>query len=517
MKEIAAIKNYFIENLSHEIRTPITITTGFLELIRNNAMDYSKIVKYSDLTIRNNEQIIQMLNNFLTLLKLEKKSSAQKKTLTRLDNMEVFLKETLYNFQALAEIKNVSTYYKSNIKPNQLIDYSYDDLRKIINNIISNALKYTNSGKEIYIHTFIDEKGLNVIVKDNGIGIDKEDQKRIFERFYQADNHSITCGLGIGLSLVNELVKKLKGSIQVDSKKDIGSIFTIKLPLTLENHLLYVEEKSTAYTNICSKTITESAILNNLPKLLIVDDNIAMIGYLKELLSPILNCTFAFNGKQALSFANKTQYDIILTDLKMPIMNGYQLKMALDKLNHYQTVPYIIMTASAEEYLESNKAELGINDYVIKPFGGIELITRINHHLEKNIYKKQLQSSDKESVEYNGVYAEFMKKINTIILENLNNSEFTVNDLAASCGYSHKQFTQIVQEQTGLTPVKIILEVRLKKAYELIVTDKYQSISEVLYAVGLNSRSYFNKVFVKRFGLKPGELIKKCKTHKQIS
>lgn len=102
-------------------------------------------------------------------------------------------------------------------------------------------------------------------------------------------------------------------------------------------------------------------------------------------------------------------------------------------------------------------------------------------------------------------------KINKIILKNINNSEFTIHELAASCGYSHKQFTQIVQEQTGLAPVKIILEVRLRKAYELIVTDKYQSISEVLYAVGLNSRSYFNKVFQQRFGLKPGELIKKIK------
>jgi signal transduction histidine kinase/CheY-like chemotaxis protein/AraC-like DNA-binding protein len=508
MKDIAAIKNNFIENLSHEIRTPITITTGYLRLIANNAMDYSKIVKYSDLTIRNNEQIIHMLNNFLTLIKLDKNPTAYKVTS---EKMEVFLKESVYDFQGVAEIKGVSVYYKSNIKPNQLLDFNYDDLRKIVNNLISNALKYTNPTKGIYVHTFINENGLNLIVKDEGIGIDKEDQKLIFDRFYQAKNHTLTGGFGIGLSLVHELVTKLKGTITLDSKKDIGSVFTVQVPLAFENHLLYVDENVSEYENICNSNSIDADSSNNLPKILIVDDNIEMIGYLKELLSPTLNCTFAFDGMQALSFANKKQYDIILSDLRMPVMDGHGLKVALNTLPNYEAVPYIMMTASAEEYLENNKAELGINDYLIKPFEGMELITRINFHLEKNIYRKQLQSPESESVTFNGAYSEFMNKINKIILENITNNEFTIDELAKQCGYGRKQFTQIVQEQTGLSPVKIILEVRLRKAYELVVADKYQSISEVLYTVGLNSRTYFNKVFTKRFGIKPGELIKKLK------
>ncbi len=513
MKDIDTIKNNFIENLSHEIRTPITITTGYLRLITNNAMDYSKIIKYADLTVRNNEQIIQMLNNFLTLLKQEKNLITYKVTSGK---MEEFLKETVYSFQGVAEIKGVPIYYKSNIKPNQLLDYNYDDLRKIVNNLISNALKYTNPTNGIYVNAFIDENGLNLIVRDEGIGIDKEEQELIFDRFYQSKNHALTGGFGIGLSLVHELVTKLNGTITIDSKKGIGSIFTILMPLGLENHSLYVDEKTSKYKNIYTSKEIDSTIENKLPKILIVDDNIEMIGYLKELLSPILNCTFAFDGIQALSFANKTQYDIILSDLRMPVMDGHELKVALNTIPNYEAVPYIMMTASAEEYLENNKAELGINDYLIKPFESMELITRINFHLEKNIYKKQLQSIENETITFNGAYSEFMDKINTIILENINNSEFTIHELAMQCGYSRKQFTQIVQEQTGLSPVKIILEVRLRKAYDLVVTDKYQSISEVLYTVGLNSRTYFNKVFTKRFGIKPGELIKKLKVENLV-
>ncbi|WP_211314473.1 ATP-binding protein [Kordia periserrulae] len=508
MKEVAVIKNNFIENLSHEIRTPITITLGYLRLI-TKTMDYSKIVEYANLTIRNNEQIVTMLDNFLSLLKQDKNPIESRKTSKK---MEVFLRESTFAFQGVAEIKGVYLYYKSNIKTDQEIEFHYDDLHKIINNIMSNALKYTSPTYGIYVHTFIDKKGLNIIVKDEGIGIDKKEQKLIFNRFYQTKNNLTNGGFGIGLSLVYELVTKLNGTIKLDSKKNVGSVFTIQLPLTVENTLLYIDEKKQEYQSISKPEITIPDEKNNLPQVLIVDDNIEMIGYLKDLLEPSLTCTFAFDGAQALAFAKKKQYDLILTDLRMPLLDGYQLKAELQQLKNYENTPFIVMTSSAKEYLEHKKEEYGINDYLIKPFDSIELLTRINYHLEKNIYKKQLQSLENELITFNGPHAEFMEKVNAIILENINKKEFTIHKLAKQCGYSHKQFTKIVQNKTGMTPVKVILEVRLRKAYELIVTKQYQSINEVLYAVGLNSRSYFNKVFQKRFGVKPGKLIKKLKT-----
>ncbi|WP_162820070.1 hybrid sensor histidine kinase/response regulator [Kordia sp. SMS9] len=514
MKEIAEIKNNFIENLSHEIRTPITITTGYLQMITNNAMDYSRIVKYADLTVRNNKQIIEMLNNFLTLLKLDKNPSESKKTVVEMGS---FLKESVEAFQGVAEIKGVYVYYKSNIKTNQKIEFQYEDLRKIINNIVSNAVKYTSPKYGIYVHTYIDTNGLNIIIKDEGIGIDKKEQKLIFDRFYQTKNNLTNGGFGIGLSLVHELITKLNGTIQLDSKKNVGSVFTIQLPLTIENPLLYIDENVEVFQSISKPELPTIDTSNSLPKILIVDDNIEMIGYLKDLLEPSLECTFAFDGAQALVFAKKKQYDIILSDLRMPLMDGSELKTSLNKIKGYETTPFIIITASAEDYLAHHKEEYGIHDYLIKPFEGTELLTRIHYHLEQNIYKEQLQNAEVEKIEYKGAYAEFMNKINNIIQENLNNNNFSISDLAEQCGYSHKQFTQIVQEKTGLTPVKMILEIRLRKAYDLIVKDNYDNISEVLYAVGLNSRSYFNKVFVKRFGLKPGDLIKKRKIQKKAS
>jgi len=514
MKEVAEIKNNFIENLSHEIRTPITITTGYLRMITNNVMDYSKIVKYTDLTIRNNEQIIRMLNNFLTLLKLDKQSTEPKKTVAKLGT---FLREAINSFQGVAEIKGVYIYYKSNIKPHQKIEYAYEDLRKIINNLVSNALKYTSPKYGIYVDTFIDDKGLTLIVKDEGIGIDKKEQKRIFDRFYQTKNNLTNGGFGIGLSLVQELVSKLKGTIEVHSKKNVGSVFIIQLPLEIENSELFTKEKQSSYQNISQPEIQLENQPTNLPKILVVDDNIEMIGFLRELLKPTFDFTFAFDGAQALAFAEKRQYDLIISDLRMPLMDGLRLKSVLNAKENYQATPFMIITASAEEYLEHSKCELGIDDYLIKPFEGMELLTRIHYHLENKIYRKQLQKTENEKIEYNGAYAKFMEKVNSIILENLTNNDFTINELAQKCGYSHKQFIQIIQEKSGLTPVKLILEIRLCKAYNLIVNDNYDNISEVIYSVGLNSRSYFNKVFLKRFGLTPGELIKKCSIKKKAS
>jgi len=322
---------------------------------------------------------------------------------------------------------------------------------------------------------------------------------------------------GIGLSLVYELVKKLNGTIELESEKNVGSIFNIHLPLNLEHPTLFTNEKINVYQNISRPQTSVLKTDNNLPKILIVDDNIEMIGYLKHLLEPMLDCTFAFDGLQALAFAKKKQYDLILSDLRMPLVDGYQLKSTLNKLENYQSIPFMVITASAEECIEHKNSELSIDDYLIKPFESIELITRITYHLEKNIYKKQVQNIGDENVTYNGAYSVFMEKINGIVLDNLNNNRFNIKDLAKLCGYSHKHFIQVVQEKTGLTPVKLILEIRLRKAYDLIVNDNYDNISEILYSVGLNSRSYFNKVFVKRFGLKPGELIKKCKVQKKAS
>ncbi|WP_299673843.1 ATP-binding protein [uncultured Tenacibaculum sp.] len=509
IKAVTDFKNRFIENLSHEISTPVTIIIGYLRLIGNNPLDYSKVLKYTNLAKRSTENIANSLTNFLTLSKLEKEHVMSK---TNSLEMGKFIEESVSSFQSVAEIKNIALFYKSNISNSQNIVYDYDSLKKIINNLVSNAIKYTAPKKSIHFIAELFSNQLIITVKDQGIGIDKEEQKLIFDRFYQSKQNQIYGGFGIGLSLVYELINKLRGTITLSSEKGKGSVFKVILPMELDDYLMFTDDESFKFKNITAQTEIDVEDPEDMPSILIVDDNIEIINYINELLSPSFNCSFAFDGKQAFIKLKERAFDLILSDLRMPVMNGYKLKEELNKQKLHQETPFVIMTTSSKDYDDKKYTELGINDYLIKPFKDTELLTRINYLIEKEVYQKQLQNIKNTSLTYNGVYADLMKRVNAIVLEHINDKDFSVNKLAKLCGYSHKQFTQIIKAKSGLSPVKLILEIRLLKAYDLILNNVYQSINEVIFAVGLNSRSYFNKVFTNRFGIKPGILIKRVKT-----
>ncbi|TCP28567.1 phospho-acceptor domain-containing protein [Tenacibaculum skagerrakense] len=508
IKAVTDYKNRFIENLSHEISTPITIIIGYLRLIGNNPMDYSKVLKYTNLAKRSTENIANSLTNFLTLSKLEKEHLNHKTLALPLGK---FIEECVMSFQGVAEIKNISLFYKSNINLIEELDYDYDSLKKIINNLVSNAIKYTPPQKTIYFTAELLENELKVTVQDEGIGIDKKEQELIFDRFYQSKQNQIYGGVGIGLSLVNELISKLNGAISLQSEKGEGSVFKVQLPVELNEYSKYLHQNDFTFKNITNQTQINVEEPDDAPSILVVDDNIEIINYINELLSPNFNCTFAFDGVEALNKILELHFDIILCDLRIPILNGYELKAELNKNERTRNIPYLLMTTSMKEFAEGKQSALGIKDYLVKPFKDTELLTRINFLIEKEQYQKQLQTINNSAINYHGAYADLMKKVNAIVIENINDKDFSVNKLAQLCGYSHKQFSQIIKEKSGLSPVKLILEIRLLMAYDLVINNTYQSINEVIFAVGLNSRSYFNKVFTNRFGVKPGKLAKKIK------
>ncbi|APG65652.1 hypothetical protein LPB136_09890 [Tenacibaculum todarodis] len=507
-EEIVALKNTYIENLSHEIRTPITIITGYLELIRKNVFDSNKILSYTDKTIKSSESVISYLNDFLTVLKLEKKTL---KTQTSIKNMGIFLKELVYSFEGNVTLKNINLFYKTNVKVtrDQFI-YEYSSLTKIMNNLITNAIKYSRDGAAIYIDVEVAEYEMCITIKDEGIGISEQDLPHIFSRFFQSKEHLTSGGFGIGLSLVCELVNKLNGKVTVTSKKNNGSVFKVTLPLNFNNEIQIIENSPQYILVNPVDTLEEESvpIENTLPKILIVDDNGEILSFLKELLSKEFNCFTAYNGKDGLILAREHQFVVVLSDLYMPIMQGFEFKEALNKLENYNETPFILLSASPPEEMDALKLSLGIDDFIVKPFKSTEIQSRIYNLLENKVCREKLQNITYEGVEVSGHNSEFVNKVRAIILKNLSNSEFTVNDLAAACNYSSKQLGRILQANTGLTTVKIILEIRLLKAYELIMKHEFQTIKEVTYAVGLNSTDYFNKVFTKRFGVKVSELMK---------
>jgi signal transduction histidine kinase/CheY-like chemotaxis protein/AraC-like DNA-binding protein len=511
-KTILDSKQVFLENMSHEIRTPITSILGYLALLKENNLNTEKRKKYTDRAYSNAQKMITPLNSFLTLLKAEKGKPIINKKIDIPFNS--FMKDIMSNYIADLEIKNICFYYKTNAKDSLNINYDFESLKIILNNLISNAIKYSNANKNIYLNIHFIEESIEITITDEGFGISEEDKEMIFTRFYQTKQNSTTGGFGIGLALLAELVNKLNGVVRVESEINVGSIFYVNLPYELNNFSLHTNSLENKFDliSIEKKSWDDTTKTTSYPKVLIVDDNLEMIAYLKEIFLDILECTFSFNGAEALEQVKEQDFDLIISDLRMPLLNGAEFKEALNKINEKKDIPFIMITAVFYNKLEDLKNNLNLNEYLEKPFTKDELLSRVQYILERTMNRKKivnLESVNQTEVNFDSSSSELVEKIKESILSNLTNPEFNVTMLSKICGYEQKKLNQILKSKLGLSIVNIILEVRLLKAYEYIVKNRFSTINEVMYAVGINSRSYFSKKFEERFGLKVGQLRKK--------
>lgn len=499
-QEIIALKNKYIENLSHELRTPITILMGYIELIKKHKIDQEKIVTYADKSIRSGENVIRYLNDFITLIKLEKNTLSRKKESKNLTN---YLSETIGDFAPIASLQKIQLYYKTNLNENIEYSYDYNNLTKIINNLLTNALKFSYQNNAVYVSSLFSEKGLQLIVEDHGIGISKEELSEIFSRFYQAENQNSSGGFGIGLSLVNDLVSYLKGTIEVSSTENVGSIFEIFLPfkgLAIKNET----KRDVLNFTLLNPVVEQSITYDDKPKILIVDDNIGIISYLRDLLSGNFICESVNNGKDALLELKKTKYDLVISDLHMPMMSGFELRKAIINDNELdETLPFIIVSAANLDENKFDELHIGIDDFILKPFKGEELIARVYNLLKNKEFRLNIEEDNNLDISFS---SSFIKELKQKVLEHIDNPNYTIKDLADSFNYSQKQLSSFIKNNVGMTAVQFVLEIRLLKAYQFLQTKKYQTIMEVIYAVGLNSRSYFYKKFEERFGIKAADL-----------
>lgn len=508
-KTIVEAKQAFLENMSHEIRTPITSIIGYLMLLKEHTLAPKKASQYVNIALDNSEKMIASLNSFLTLLKSEKGSLTDNQNTSSKFNF--FLKELISFYAPDFKIKTMNFYYKSNILDALVITYDFNKLKIIITNLISNAIKYSHANSDIYLTVNLTETALQITIKDFGFGIAQEDQEKVFSRFYQSQNNMSIGGFGIGLSLVTDLIKNLKGTIRLESEINIGSIFYTDLPYKVDQHSLCTTSKILDFKLLSPDNTIEKDTkkVNNLPKVLIVDDNPTMVAFLTNIFSSFLNCTSAFNGQEALVKVKEESFDIIISDLRMPLLDGAQLKETLNKIDRYKDIPFIMITSVFYDKLKDLKNTLGLNEYIEKPFTKNEITSRVQFALERSVYRKTIFSPDAVSIDFESSETELIEKIKESILSNLTNTDFNVQVLAQMCGYEQKKMNAVLKSKLGLSIVNIILEVRMLKAYELIVKNIHPTLNEVIYAVGMNSRSYFNKKFEERFGVKAGDLKRK--------
>jgi len=518
LREIEQMKSRFFANLSHEFRTPLMLIKGPLEeLLRGRIKD--NLTDYYKMLLRNTEKLQQLIDQLLELSQLESESIPLKKEAY---DVVILLRSISNAFIPLADQKNIKFNFNSNMESAfALLDK--DKFEKIVNNLLSNAFKFTDVGgtvnTEVVEKIISDKKFALVSVSDSGVGITKENQSKIFNRFFQVDDSSKRNygGSGIGLALVKELTTLLGWDISVNSSEGEGTEFTLKIPLLSQKEiqtslslLSYQDDQSKLVDQVdFEKSDDDYPIENNSkPLLLFVEDQIEVRDYVLGLLKQEYNVLPAENGKAGFDVAINSLPDLIISDVMMPVMDGIELckKLKTDwKTSH---IPVILLTAKATHQSKLEGLEFGADDYLTKPFDFEELSIRIKNLITQRKHLKEKFSKEislnAESFTTNNLDKDFIEKINKIIETHLQDENFTSENLAQELFVSRSQLNRKLSAVIGKGPGEFIRIYKLKRAAQMILENKL-SITQIALEVGFSSPAQFTRAFQKHYNCSPSE------------
>ena len=504
LKDLDDLKTNLYTNITHEFRTPLTVIMGVVDQVEGHKKEKALIK-------RNSHQLLKLINQMLDLAKIE---SQNLKMDFEQHEVIAYLKYLFESFHSLARAKNIELLFDS--KEEELwMDIDESKLQHIVYNLISNAIKFSNHGGKVYLRANLikkeDQSFLKLEVEDNGIGISEKEQSYIFDRFYQTE--SIHSGTGIGLALVQEIVNLWEGEIFIESKLNQGTKFTIHLPI-IQNAIMANGPYQDWGSSILKTPEAEEGILiSDKPILLLVEDNEDVSTYIKSLLIEKYEFYLAKDGREGYNLANSLIPDIIISDVMMPEIDGFDLTRILKKDEKTNHIPIILLTAKSSDADRLKGIEVGADAWLLKPFNKTELFLRLDqlHSLRKSLIEK-FQSSAK--IEDRKVVSEtpktldeeFIIKVKNTILEHLDNTDLNIELLSESLKLSRHQLYRKLKAITGITPIGFIRQIRLNVALELLKTNDY-NISEIAYKVGFNDPNYFSRVFYQTFSKSPSEYL----------
>jgi signal transduction histidine kinase/ligand-binding sensor domain-containing protein/DNA-binding response OmpR family regulator len=520
LRNLDNLKSHFFANISHEFRTPLTLILGQIESVMSSDISTKEKGKLQ-VANRNAKKLLTLINQLLDLSKLEAGSMKLK---AEKQNLVLFLKNIFYSFEPLAEAKKIKLELNSQSE-NITVCFDPEKMEKIICNLISNALKFTLENGEIKLSIFNLPTGIEIQIKDTGIGIPEDRLQHIFDRFYQVDN-SITReyeGTGIGLALAKELVKLHNGEIKVSSKEGEGTEFTVCFPFgELNDDKSIISELSN--NNPAQEHLGDDIKLPQQAKIsddqhqlydnqnqeiiLIVEDNSDVQAYLSEQLDKEYKVILADNGEKGISNAQNEIPDLIITDVMMPQMDGYQFSKAIrcnEKTSH---IPIIMLTAKAGLDDKILGLEFGVDDFLTKPFSAKELKVRIKNliYQRKELRKKFSTSTTikPSEITVSSVDQLFLDKVIKTIETNFEDENFSVEKLADNMNMSVSQLNRKLNALIDQPPGQLIRSFRLQRAADLLKLNA-ATVAEICYKVGFNDQAYFSRAFKKQFGFSPTE------------
>lgn len=509
------MKFQFFTNISHEFRTPLTLILTPLETLIKQQSDMV-LKKKLDSIYQNAHLLLSLVNQLLDFRKLEIKGE---KVLFKTGNIIQFIKDIYLQFKELSTTKNIDFTLETSVDY-LLINYDHDMMYKIINNLLSNAFKFTPQNGHIQLTVNKadrnDKEYIMIEVSDTGCGIDEKDLPHIFERFYQIKDDNAPAGSGIGLHLVKEYARLHNGDITVSSQINIGSTFTVYIPVDLpktndKNHQEEEEEKNgTGEGDI----IPDTKEKDDRKKLLVVEDNDEFRNYLTEQLSECYRVIDAPNGEEAEKLILSEYPDLIISDLMMPKMDGIELCQRVKSNIQTSHTPFILLTARTSDESKMEGYEAGADSYISKPFSFELLCIRIKKLIEQQENRKMLFHKTIEitpsSITTTSLDEELVRKALNFVEENIDNPEYSIEDLSKDLGLSKTHLNRKLQSIVDLTPLQFIRSIRLKRAAQLLTNSQY-NINEISYMVGFNTLKYFNSHFKEEFQMTPSQYREKNK------
>lgn len=531
--ELTHSRLVFFTNISHELRTPLTLIADPVEMLLEDTGIKGKSRELLKMVQRNALALQQLVSNILDFRKIQNGKMELK--LYRFDIVKT-LTMWVGDFQLTAERKQIRLHLDvDDLKGSHEMIADQEKISRIVFNLLSNALKYTPAGGEIFVSLKDEGANLRLDVKDTGKGISQDEADKIFERFFQAKGAA--SGTGIGLALVKSFVELHHGEARVESELGKGSDFIVVIPREQEGDSQVIHNDVDIVDNSVNasaptgKNVVDESVLQyiddgdrsrgkiqrlisentNRPTVLVIDDNTDIRQYERTLLQDEYIVLEAADGKEGLAIALKEVPDLVICDVMMPVMDGLELTEQLKTNTATSHIPVIMLTAKNLEEHRAEGYEHGADSYITKPFHSKVLLARIENLLrQRQLLKNLYQGSKEAEKEISEAHLEdrdrqFLKQLQAIIQKNLSDSEFGVEDMGQQIGLSRVQLYRKVKAMTGSSVVDLLRKARLAKARRLLET-RSMSVSEVAYEVGFSAPSYFTKCFKEEYGMLPGDV-----------
>lgn len=527
LQQLDAFKTRFFTNISHEFRTPLTVILGMVESLKKhfasgNAADHSHA---AEMVGRNSRQLLSLVNQLLELSRLE-----SGKLELRLANSDLpaFLRYQLESFHSYAQTRHIQLRFYTEV-PELEMAFDQGKIQTILVNLVSNALKFTPEGGRIDLRLTLDEireedaanknagqpASIRIEVADTGAGIPADKLDRIFDRFYQVDDSNTrkSEGTGIGLALVQELIKLMKGTVAVESRAGSGTRFFITLPfvppLPGGQSIVMTPAAATTFIEYETEVPDENDEDDQRPLLLVVEDNADVRFFISACVSDDYRVATAENGAAGIQKAIDRIPDIIISDVMMPEKDGLELCETLKNDERTSHIPIVLLTARAD--VESRMAGLrrGADDYLAKPFEPGELLVRLENLVKLRLRLQQryagmselpAPSQDPDLAPEDA----FLGRIRDVVESRLSETEFDMPRLERALGMSRSQVFRKVKALTGASPSVLIRNIRLQKSRELL-RNSTLTIAEIAYEVGFSTPAYFSTMFQEAFGKTPSE------------